>query len=151
MPQINNPRKVFNFGIFIPGLNPFLAQKVTTPDVEIDSVAHGDANYDVKTGGRLKVGSLMVDKISSATESDNWIFNWLQTIQNATLGGGALPSLYKRTIMVEEYGPDGVTVLNRHVYEGAWPKKRNGIELNRQASDNTLQSIEFEVDIPNII
>lgn len=150
MAQINNPRKVFNFGIFIPGLNPFLAQKVTTPDVEIEEVAHGDTNYDVKTGGRLKVGSLMVEKISSATESDNWIFNWINTIQNARLGGGALPSIYKRTIVVEEYAPDGVTVLNTHTYEGCWPKKRNGVELSRTQSDNTLTSIEFAVDIPII-
>lgn len=150
MPQINNPRKVFNFSIFAPGLNPFLAQKVTTPDIEIDSVEHGDANYDVKTGGRLKVGSLNVEKISSATTSDSWIFDWMNTIQNAMLGGGALPIIYKRQITVEEYSTDGVTVLNTHDYDGCWPKKRNGVELSRTQSENTLQSIEFSVDIPII-
>jgi hypothetical protein len=150
MAQIANPRKQFNFSIFCPGLNPFLAQKVTTPDIEIEEVTHGDTNHDIKTGGRLKVGSLNVDKISPATASDSWVFDWMNTIQNALLGGGALPSIYKRQITIEEYSTDGITVLNTHDYEGAWPKKRNGIELSRTQSENTLQSIEFAVDIPII-
>jgi hypothetical protein len=148
MPQIANPRKVFNFSIFAPGLNPFLAQKVTLPDVEFDETTHGDTNYDVKTAGRLKVGRIMVEKISPATESDNWVYGWMNSIQNAALGGGALPSIYKRTITVDEYSTDGITVLDSHTYEGVFPIKKNGVELNRQSSDNTLQSLEFSVDVP---
>jgi hypothetical protein len=149
MAQIENPRKQFNFQVFIPGLNPFLAQKVTKPDFSIDQVEHGDVNYKVKTGGLPNVGNLVIDKISSATSPDSWVFQWMKTVQNMLLGGGALPSLYKRTLVVEEYSTDGVTLLNRETYRGCWPCKRNGVELNRMGSENTLESIEFSVDIPD--
>lgn len=149
MAQIENPRKQFNFSISIPGLNPFLAQKVTLPDVEVEQVSHGDTNYDVKTGGRLKVGNLSIEKISSATQPDSWFFQWMKAVQNAQLGGGALPIAYKRTIEIVQYSTDGVTVLNRYVYTGVWPAKKNGIELNRMGSENTLESVEFSVDIPD--
>ena len=150
MAQIDNPRKVFNFSIFVPGLNPFLAQEVTLPDTGLAVTTHGDTNFDVKTGGRLEVGTLMVDKISPATSPDSWVFQWINTIQNAALGGGALPSLYKRTLRVEEYSNDGFTVLNTHEYQGCWPSKMNGIKLSRVSSDNTMTSVEFQVDIPII-
>ena len=148
MAMIENPRKEFNFSIFTPGLNPFLAQKVTLPDWEVDEVAHGDTNYDVKTGGRAKFGSLTIEKISVATAPDNWIWLWIRQIQDVFLGGGQLPSTYKRTIEIHEYSTDGITILNRHVLYGVWPKKINGKELNRMGSDNTLEKIEFAVDRP---
>jgi hypothetical protein len=90
MAMIENPRKEFNFSIFTPGLNPFLAQKVTLPDWEIDEVAHGDTNYDVKTGGRAKFGSLTIEKISVATAPDNWIWLWMRQIQDVFLGGWSI-------------------------------------------------------------
>lgn len=148
MAQIENPRKQFNFSIFVPGLNPFLAQKVTLPDVETEDVEHGDTNYLVKTAGILKVGKLKIDKISSATAPDSWVWQWINLTQNALLGGGALPIIYKRTIVVQEYSNDGITVLNTHTYQGAYVAKKNGIELSRKDSDNTLTSLEINVDIP---
>ena len=151
MAQIENPRKQFNFSIAVPGLNPFLAQKVNTPDSDIEQVSHGDTNHDIKTGGRIKIGNLMIEKISPATQGDTWFWDWMKAVQNTRLGGGALPSLYKRTLEVVEFSTDGVTVLNRHTYEGCWPTKLNGVELSRLGSDNTLQSVEFSVDTQDIV
>ena len=148
MAKIQNPRKQFNFGIQIFGMNEFLCQEVDLPDFEIDVIPHGDTNYDVKTGGRAKVGTLNVKKIMSATAPDNFLWAWLTQVQNIQVGGGALPSLYKRNITVKEYSNDGVTILNIWQYFGVWPSKLNGLKLSRVGSENTIEDIEFQVDEP---
>lgn len=146
MANIANPRKQFQFSISAPGLNPFLAQKVVVPEESIDVVEHGDTNYDVKTGGRRKIGKLLIDKISTAIGPDNWVEDWMSEVQNTFLGGGMLPSIYKRTLTIDQYSNDGVTIINTWVCYGCWPSKRNGVDLDRKGSDNTMESIEIEVD-----
>lgn len=146
MANIANPRKQFNFSIFAAGLNPFLAQKVTIPEVSVDVVDHGDTNFDVKTGGRKKYGPLIIEKIATAVGPDNWVESWLNQVQNEFLGGGFLPILYKRTLSIDQFSNDGVTIINQHICFGCFPSKRNGVELNRRGSDNTLESIELQVD-----
>ena len=51
--KVKNPRKVFLFSVSFPKhpINPYLCQKVTLPDIEIDQVTHGDFNRDVITAG----------------------------------------------------------------------------------------------------
>ena len=146
MANIANPRKQFQFSIFAPGLNPFLAQKVVVPEASIDIVEHGDTNYDVKTGGRKKLGKVMIDKIATAIGPDNWVESWMNEVQNELLGGGFLPTIYKRTLTIDQYSNDGTSIINSWVLFGCWPCKRNGIELDRKGSDNTMESIELEVD-----
>lgn len=146
MANIANPRKQFQFSISAPGLNPFLAQKVTIPEESFDVTEHADTNFDVKTAGRRKVGKLMIDKISTALGPDNWIDDWINEVGNTFLGGGLIPAVYKRTVTIDEYSNDGVTIINSYICYGCFPSKRNGIELDRKGSDNTLQSIELEVD-----
>lgn len=146
MANIANPRKQFNFSISTPGLNPFLAQKVTIPGFEIDVVEHGDTNYLVKTGGIHKFENILIEKISSATAPDNWVWNWIQEVQDVFVGGGLLPSIYKRTIEIIQFSNDGITILNRWKCYGCWPPKIAGVELDRMASDNTKESIELCTD-----
>lgn len=147
--KIRNPRKQFQYQVFIPGLNPFLCQKMKTPDMDFDVVTHGDTNFLVKTAGLLNIGKIMMDKISPADGLDEFIWNWFKVIQNTKLGGGATPDEYKANIAVEQYANDGITVVKRWIMEGCWPSKVNGIEFDRKASDNTVESIEFEVDEVN--
>jgi phage tail-like protein len=146
MANIANPRKQFQFSVYAPGLNPFLCQKITLPEWSIDITEHGDTNYLVKTGGIKKIGKLLMEKISSALAPDNWVENWMSEVQNEFLGGGFLPSIYKRTLTVDQYSNDGITIINTWTFYGCWPSKRNGIDLDRKGSDNTMESIELEVD-----
>lgn len=146
MAQVENPRKQFQFNVIIPGLNPFLCQKVKSPDVELEIAEHGDANYLVKTAGIKKVGMMSLEKILSAVSIDNYISNWMSDIQSTRSGGGMLPMFYKRNILIEQYAPDGRTVIATYVMIAAWPQKRNGIEFDRKASDNTIESVEFCCD-----
>lgn len=147
MAKVNNPRKSFQFSIIIQGIAPFLVQSVKLPDVDIETDEHGDTNYKVKTGGMVSYGTLSVSKIcDGAPLVDNEIWTWNNSIQNVYTGGGLVPLAYKRAVMVEQYAHDGVTVLKRWTYEGAWPKRINGVEFNRAQSGNTIESIEFEID-----
>lgn len=145
--KISNPRKSFQFSIFIQGIAPFLVQTVKLPDVDLDTDEHGDTNHKIKTAGMVNYGVLSISKICEAVPlTDRYIWNWVQTIQNVLTGGGALPSLYKATIMIEQFAPDGQTVLMRWQCSGCWPKRINGVEFNRAQSGNTIESIDFEID-----
>lgn len=148
MAQIANPRKNFNFSIQIAPLpiDPFLAQKVTIPEVSLDEVTHGDRNFDVKTAGRVKYGNIMMEKISTTSGADNYMWDWLKSCQDDIIGGGLVPPAYKRVMTITELAEDGTSVLNTYICTGVWPNKINGIELNRQDSANTIESIEFSVD-----
>lgn len=146
MAKINNPRKNFNFQISIAGINPFLCQEVSLPDVDFDMVEHGDTNFDVKTAGRKKIGQMKLTKIFPSDQLDTEIRDWAGSIQDTNTGGGDLPSEYKRTIVVQQYANDGVTVVEQWEFDGVWPQKINGIQFNRRSSENTTQEIEFCVD-----
>lgn len=144
--KVSNPRKQFQFNIIIPGINPFLCQEVKLPDVEFDVVTHGDTNFDVKTAGKKKIGTLTVNKLFDGVIPDPALKIWMTQIQNSLTGGGLIPAAYKKTIIVEQYSPDGIVVIERYIFQGCWPSKRNGIDFSRKASENTMESIEFQID-----
>ena len=146
MAKVANPRKKFQYNIICPGLNPFLCQKFKTPDRELEVAEHGDTNHVIKTAGIKKIGNSVLDKILSATEVDNYFSNWLDSIQDTTTGGGDLPSIYKKNIVVEQYAPDGQTVVARYVLIDAFPQKINGMEFDRKDSENSVESVEFIMD-----
>lgn len=145
--QVKNPRKKFLFRIRFPKhpFNDYLAQKVTMPDIEIDQVEHGDINRDVKTAGRVKIGNMKVEKLMTTSGPDDWLHDWLYSCQDHILGGGLTPSQYWEDAVVEELAEDGQTVLNTHMVGEIWPCKVSGLELDRTASENTIEEIEFSV------
>lgn len=145
--KVKNPRKKFLFSISFPNhpINAYLCQKVTAPDIEIDQVTHGDINRDVKTAGRVSVGNMTVEKLMTTSGSDTWIWDWLFSCQDMILGGGLVPSDYWEVVEVSDLAEDGVSVLNVHHYEEVWPCKISGLEWDRTASENTIESIEFSV------
>jgi len=148
MAKFANPRKKFNFSIQISPdpINPFLFQKVTPPDGTIEKVSHGDTNHDIKTAGRVEYGNLICEKLLSSSAGDNYMWSWFDTCQSSVIGGGAVPDIYKKIITVVELAEDGATVLNTWVCEGCWPCSIPGSELDRNASDNTIENVEFSID-----
>lgn len=146
MAQIANPHKKFQFSVFILGMNPFLAQKVTTADREIEKVEHGEGNHVIKTAGMVKLGEVKIEKIMNGSFLDKLIWDWVALVQNEITGGGTIPEVYKKAIQIQKLATDGVTVIGTWNYIGAWPSKINGVELDRLSSDNTIESIEFSVD-----
>lgn len=148
MANIKNPRKKFNFSIqIIPApINPFLAQKVTGPDISLGIAKHGDTNHDIKTAGRVEIGELVIEKILTTGGADNYFFDWLKSCNDDIIGGGLIPDEYKRNILVTELAEDGTSILNTHIAIGCWPQKINGFDWNRVDTENTVESITLCVD-----
>jgi phage tail-like protein len=146
MANVSNPHKKFQFSIAILGMNPFLAQKVTTAERDLDQVEHGEGNHVIKTAGMVKLGNIMVEKISSADGPDRLFWDWIASIQNEFIGGGLIPDNYKFPIQIQKYATDGLTVIATWNYIGCWVKKINGVELDRVSSENTIESLELSVD-----
>jgi len=146
MAQVVNPHKKFLWSITLFGMNPFTAQKVTLPDRDIDAIEHGEGNHVIKTAGMVKLGTLKVDRIFSASAPNRLFWDWINIIQNEIVGGGAIPDIYKKTAQVQFLSTDGISIKNSYTFGGLWPSKINGIELDRVSSDNTVETIEFQVD-----
>ena len=146
MAQVANPHKQFQFSIFIFGMNPFLAQKVTLPDRELDKTEHGEGNHLIKTAGMIKFTELVVEKLFTGTVPDLLMWGWINLVQNEFTGGGTIPEVYKKAVQVQLLHTDGVTAVGSWNFTGVWPSKINGVELDRVSSDNTIESIEFSVD-----
>ena len=147
MAKVANPRKVFNFSVSFPSLpiDPFLFQVVDLPDREIEQVAHGDTNHDIKTGGRNKTGNITLEKLlrTASDISATYFWDWMDMIANTAIGGGLTPQSYWRTMLVDEFAEDGKTVINSWICEECWPMKINGQNQKRMSSDNTIEKIEM--------
>lgn len=145
--QIKNPRKKFLWSINFPKhpLNPYLCQNVTLPDIDIEEVTHGDINRDVKTAGRVTIGDMTVEKLVTTSGSDTWVIDWVNACQDHVNGGGLVPSQYWETVIVNELAEDGVSILNSWLLQEVWPKKVTGINLDRTASENTIENMVFSV------
>lgn len=145
MAQIANTRKVFNFRVEIDGVDQWEIQKVTIPELEIEEVLHGDANRDVKTAGRIKVGDLVMEKLRPLPFSDVWGWNWFNRAQNQLTGGGELQVNVNKTFVVKEMSTDGVTTVNRWLVAEAWVKKLSQTDFDRATSDNVIETVTFSV------
>lgn len=149
MAKIENPRKKYNFSIQVVELpiNPFLFQKVNIPEKEIQVAEHGDVNYTVKTGGRANYGNMTLEKLMLTDGADNYFWDWCSSVNDGIIGGGLVPSEYKRTLLITELAEDGTSILNTWLCTGCWPNKINGQELDRMSTENSMESIELCVDI----
>lgn len=151
MATVANPRKVFNFSLQFTNvpMESMLFQEVNLPDFEIDVVEHGGTNHDIKTGGRVKVGKLVLRKLlRTVNNTESMVFwDWMQMVQSQTLGGGLTPTAYYRGVIVEEFAEDGMTPINRWEFSECWPNKINGQSQKRMASDNTIEEIELSVNM----
>ena len=145
--KVKNPRKKFLWSLQFAEhpINPYLCQKCSLPDLTVDEVEHGDINRDVKTAGRVKIGTLTVEKLCTTSGSDTWVWDWLFSCPDQTLGGGLVPTDYWCNVLVDELAEDGKTILNTHSYTEVWPKKITGLDFDRTASENTIEKIEFSV------
>ena len=146
MAKVANPRKVFQFALDAQGINQYLVQKITPPEVEIESVEHGDTNYDVKTAGKVKTGDMVLEKLKPAEGPDLWAHNWFKQAQDVLLGGGALSQVYKKDLTIRELDPSGKVTLQTHIIEGAWVKKISLNDRDRGASDNSIETVTLSVD-----
>lgn len=147
MAQITDPKKSFQFNVLAAGLNPYAVQRCNLPDLELEVIEHGDIVSDVKTAGKVKIGIITMEKLMPLNGNVNWIWNWIQGIQNQLLSTGQISGIYKRNLNVVQYAPDMVTITDDWQCQGVWPSKINGLDLTRAGTaENVLEVIEFQVD-----
>lgn len=146
MAKIANTRKVFNFVVEIGGVNQFEIQKVTLPEVEIEKVEHGDTNHSIKTAGRITFGDMTFEKLRPLPTADSFAWQWLTSAQDALTGGGNLALGYKRIVVIKEMDTTGLVAVNRWICEGCWVTKISQSDMDRQASDNVMETIALSVD-----
>lgn len=149
--HVANARKAFNFRVEIAGFDQFEFQKLTLPDVEIEKVEHGDTNFKVKTAGMVKVGELKIEKLKRLPGSDPAAWLWLQQAQNMLTGGGNLAQVYKKTVIIKELGPSGLSTLNTWMLSGCWISKITQTDFSRTDSENVIQQLEFSVDLVQLL
>jgi phage tail-like protein len=143
-----NPRKKYNWsiGIVPVPINPFLFQKVDGLESSITQDEHGDTNHNIKTAGRVEHANIKAEKLMPSNASDTYMWDWHESCQSSLIGGGLVPTAYKKTIMITEFAEDGVKVLNTWTAFGVWPCKINSSEYNRGDSGNAIETVEFSVD-----
>jgi phage tail-like protein len=146
MAMVANPRKVFKYQIECEGLQQWEAQKVTVPVPEVEKIAHGDTNYDVKTPGRITFDDLVIEKLRSTGATDSWAWDWLLAAQDPSTGGGALPSDLKKLIVIRELDESGNTILNSYYCYGCWVTKVGAADFDRNAGDNIIETVTISCD-----
>lgn len=146
---VKNPRKKFLWSISFAKhpITPMLFQDLTLPEVSIEQVEHSDLNFQVKTGGRVTIGNITASKLMNTSGSDTLLWDWLNSVQSMVLKGGLTPTEYKDVITINELAEDGTSILNTWIATGAWPCRINGQEMSRGSSDNSIEQVEFSVDL----
>jgi len=146
MPQIADPAKVFNFVLEISGIDSWAVQTFTPPETTIEATAHGGANSDVKTAGRVTIGTASFAQLKPLPAMSNETWNWFKSAQDTKKGGGQLSSVYKKMVVVKEMYPDGKRTARRWILEGCWISGISQNEFTRTGSDNVLETVTLTVD-----
>ena len=89
----------------------------------------------------------MLEKLLSTEGADNYFWDWSSSVNDAVIGGGLVPSEYKRVLTISEIAEDGTSILNTWICTGCFPHKINGQELDRTIGENSLETLELCVDI----
>jgi len=140
-----NPRKKYQFACSFDGLNDRYCQKIKLPDVSFDSDEHGDGPIVIPTHGLKKYSTLTLEKLENVLGPDDWIWSWVYLMQDEGLGGGLPPIAIQKTIRITQRDYSMVNSLAVYEFQGCWPEKVNGIELDKVSSDNIMQTIEFKI------
>lgn len=142
--MVVNTRHQFQFVIEVDGLEAFEAQKVTLPEIEVETATHGGANHDIPTPGRIKYGDLVIEKIRPLVP-DSFAMNWINSTANPMTGTGGLASNISRTVVIRELSPDGTVAINSWVCYGCFPKRLAQDDFDRMSSDNIKQRLTLAV------
>lgn len=135
-------RKIFRFALEIDGVDQLLFQDIKRPSKEFGKVVHGGENgTEIKTAGGQKISDAEIQKIKPADTADDWAWELLEAAADG------VPSDYKFDAVFKELAPDGVTTLDRWLWEGCWVFKADHSNAKRGAQDeNTMETVSISVD-----
>lgn len=137
-----NVAKNFRFALVIAGVDQFLIQKATLPDVEVTEHLHaGDIGQpDVKTPGKKKIGDLVLTKLIGTANTDTWAWEWMNTVNRS------LRVAYARYGVLKLMGEDPLVPIALWDLGEIWPKKIKGLELDKTGDgDNAMEEVTFSI------
>lgn len=147
MGQSAYPRGTWQFAVDIDGVNQFNIQKVVFPSLAHNVREHHELGRKVKNPGQIEVGDMTWEMIVPADTIDNRAYEWFRLVRNIRTGGGSLPQLFKRNVVIRELAFDEQTTLTSHICEQIWLKEVTRSDGDRASSDNLIRTMVWSVEI----
>jgi phage tail-like protein len=135
-----NPLKQFNFDIEVAGIVQFTAQEVTTPEINVGEVEHGEGNVKKRTPGLISYGDLTVSTLKVAPNADAWAYDWFEQLRL-----GTTPTQYLKNVVIRLKDQGGATVRTIECIE-CWVKKLGGMALSQTADENVIEEVVIVVN-----
>ena len=137
--------KQFSYVLEADGIDQFEIQEVTTPDIVIEEVEHGEGNKKVRTPGMVTIGDLTLSRLKKSTTADYGVVQWFESVQNPRTGTGGTPDLYLKNVVLRQQDNAGNTIETWEFKE-CWVKQSSGTTHSSTASDNVIQEVVLVVN-----
>lgn len=144
-------QRVSNFEVIFPGdMFPeeftLLAESFRMPEINMGSISLAYGNNDVKVAGRAVTADAdLVIKDAILINAEKMVFKWFNAVYDATTDRVGWVEDYKKTLFVNQYGPDG-TYTRQWKCIGCWPKTVSSTEYNATQEDKRLITISVSID-----
>lgn len=138
--MLYNPNPANRFLVSWDGTTQAIIQGLKLPEVEYETHEIGDLKGDtIKTAGKRKVGDMEVNAFIAMQGRKDECADWLNTVRTGT------PNLYKKTIFIRLYSPDG-DIVGHWQLTGVFPKKVDFEKFERNGNEIAKSNFQFSVD-----
>ena len=141
-----NPRKLYRFAVECDGLETAYVQKCKIPKIEVKDAKHGEGPFSIKTASKVDFGNIELDCLKPAESSAVWWKDWLALVINLNDGSMGTPDLYKKTIFIQEFSADGVTIIDSWECGGCFPVEIDPSELDKLGEGNAVDKLKLSCD-----
>lgn len=123
-----------------------LVESFTIPEVSVGAISLDYGNANVKVAGKATVGdSPIVIKDAITLNMEKKIDAWRRTVYNPESDSVGWVESYKKTLFVNQYGPDG-TYIRQWKCIGCWPRTLSISQFQYSNSDKKLMTLTLSID-----
>jgi hypothetical protein len=116
------------------------------PAVSVGAISLSYGNADVKVAGKANTGTgSLVIKDAITQDMEKKIDNWRRKAYNPETDAVGWVEDYKRTMIVNQYGPDG-TYQRQWKCIGCWVQSMSTSQFSYNSADKKLITLEISVD-----
>lgn len=143
--RVNNFEVIFPADVFGEQFS-LLAESFRMPEVSVGDITLDYGNNNVKVAGKANTtDSDLVIKDAILINAEKMIFKWFNSVYDAQTDKIGWVEQYKKTLYVNEYGPDG-TFTRQWKCIGCWPKQVSSSEYNNAESNKRLITLSVSID-----
>ncbi len=141
-----NVAKVYKWLIEIDGVDAFLIQECTLPEVEqgMFEINRAVNEENMKIPSKRKISNLTCKKLIPTDEVETWAYSWLDEVNE---GNRAAYAKFANVILLAE---DGITPVRKYDLGEIFPIKVTTDTLNRTGEDGLYETVEFAVSRFNL-